>query len=626
MGTTQSKSSKDSKSSEAPAPQAQTGKLGALAPKSSSSSRDQLSEKASLAQSPSGSNPSLYGSTQTLGKNNAHDPEASYQRSQQHQHQQQAAQQPAAAAASSTASAGSGSMSGSGTLLLRVVEARGLSLPYGLSGNVRSDDPRLPYVVIEFDKNEAICTAKEWDREEALLGFHYRGNFDVCRESEVHISVYQRNPEGGHDILVGTAWFQPQLTDQNLQDDWININPSLESQNFNSNARSNNQPAGTIHVQASFKAKAGVKAKPLSMEDFELLKVIGKGSFGKVMQVRKKDTNRIYAMKIIKKSHIVERAEVSHTLAERMVLAKINHPFIVPLKFSFQNPEKLYLVLAFVNGGELFHHLQQEGRFEESRARFYTAELLCALECLHSFDIIYRDLKPENILLDFSGHIALCDFGLCKLNMKEGNKTNTFCGTPEYLAPEVLIGQGYTKAVDWWTLGILLYEMLTGLPPFYDENVNEMYKKILKDELRFPEDVGATAKDLLKGLLNRDPNQRLGSKNASEIKNHPFFAEIDWQRLMARKYTPPFRPNVASATDTSNFDEEFTSEAPQDSYAEGGASCLTDAIQNQFEGFSFRQEAAVAGSLMGANARYGASLASSLAQGSFRQVPGSLRR
>ena len=158
------------------------------------------------------------------------------------------------------------------------------------------------------------------------------------------------------------------------------------------------------------------------------------------MQVRKKDTGRIYAMKIIKKAHIVQRAEVSHTLAERNVLAQLNHPFIVPLKYSFQSPEKLYLVLAFVNGGELFYHLQREGKFSEDRAKFYTAELLCALECLHQYNIIYRDLKPENsiilltlVLLDYTGHIALCDFGLCKLDMKEGLKTNTFCGTPEYL-------------------------------------------------------------------------------------------------------------------------------------------------------------------------------------------------
>jgi serum/glucocorticoid-regulated kinase 2 len=235
----------------------------------------------------------------------------------------------------------------------------------------------------------------------------------------------------------------------------------------------------------------------MSVDDFELLKVIGKGSFGKVMQVRKKDTGRIYAMKIIKKAHIVERDEVAHTLAERTVLTKLNHPFIVPLKYSFQSPEKLYLCLAFVNGGELFFHLQQEDKFSEDRAKFYIAELLCALECLHSFGIIYRDLKPENILLDYTGHIALCDFGLCKLNMKDGNKTNTFCGTPEYLAPEVLIGKGYTKAVDWWTLGILLFEMIGGLPPFYDENTNIMYNKILRDKLIFHDFMSPEVVDLL---------------------------------------------------------------------------------------------------------------------------------
>lgn len=248
-------------------------------------------------------------------------------------------------------------------------------------------------------------------------------------------------------------------------------------------------------------------------------------------------------------------------------MAQINNPFIVPLKFSFQSPEKLYLVLAFVNGGELFHHLQREQRFDVNRARFYTAELLCALECLHGFNVVYRDLKPENILLDYSGHIALCDFGLCKMDMKDEDRTNSklrcsntrknkllmcvaaFCGTPEYLAPELLLGQGYDKSVDWWTLGVLLYEMLTGLPPYYDENTNEMYRKILSEPLHFPgpEIVPLPAKDLLIQLLDRRPEHRLGAKGPSEIKAHPFFNAIDWRKLLQRRYDPSFKPNVVGA-------------------------------------------------------------------------------
>ena len=223
-------------------------------------------------------------------------------------------------------------------------------------------------------------------------------------------------------------------------------------------------------------------------------------------------------------------------------------PFIVGLKFSFQTPTDLYLVTDYMSGGELFWHLQKEGRFDEKRAKFYIAELILALQHLHMHDIVYRDLKPENILLDANGHIALCDFGLCKLDMKDEDRTNTFCGTPEYLAPELLLGQGYTKTVDWWTLGVLLYEMLTGLPPFYDENTNEMYRKILSEPLHFPgpEIVPPAAKDLLTKLLNRKPEQRLGANGASEIKAHPFFHSIAWRKLLQRKYEPTFKPNVVS--------------------------------------------------------------------------------
>ncbi|KAF9313823.1 hypothetical protein BGZ91_006163 [Linnemannia elongata] len=352
---------------------------------------------------------------------------------------------------------------------------------------------------------------------------------------------------------------------------------------------------GKVRIQLVFKSHIG--NTHLAVDAFDLLKVIGKGSFGKVMQVRKRDTNRIYAMKILRKAHIISRSEVNHTLAERTVLAQINNPFIVPLKFSFQSPEKLYLVLAFVNGGELFHHLQREGRFSEERSRFYAAELLCALECLHGFNVVYRDLKPENILLDYTGHIALCDFGLCKLGMTETETTNTFCGTPEYLAPELLLGQGYTKTVDWWTLGVLLYEMLTGLPPFYDENIHEMYRKILQDELRFPDEISPDARSLLSDLLTRDPNERLGNSGSSAIKQHPFFKPISFPHLMAKKIQPPFKPSVSSAIDTSNFDEEFTSEEPLDSVVE--ESYLSETVQLQFKGFTYNpsQDGVLGGSM-----------------------------
>ncbi|KAJ6108545.1 AGC-kinase C-terminal [Penicillium sp. IBT 18751x] len=446
----------------------------------------------------------------------------------------------------------------------------------------------LPYALLDFEKNQVFV--------------------DAVSGSPENPPLYLRNPAArpgagrSEDIFLGATKVNPRFEEaQPYIDD-----PKL--------SKKDNQKAAAAHADQGRQAgqlgaewldlqfgggsiKIGVsfvenRQRSLKMEDFDLLKVVGKGSFGKVMQVMKKDTGRIYALKTIRKAHIISRSEVTHTLAERSVLAQINNPFIVPLKFSFQSPEKLYLVLAFVNGGELFHHLQREQRFDINRARFYTAELLCALECLHGFKVIYRDLKPENILLDYTGHIALCDFGLCKLDMKDEDRTNTFCGTPEYLAPELLLGNGYTKSVDWWTLGVLLYEMLTGLPPFYDENTNEMYRKILQEPLTFPSSdiVPPAARDLLTRLLDRDPQRRLGANGAAEIKSHHFFANIDWRKLLQRKYEPSFRPNVLDARDTDNFDREFTSEAPQDSYVDGPA--LSQTMQQQFAGWSYNRPVA----------------------------------
>lgn len=455
----------------------------------------------------------------------------------------------------------------------------------------------LLYFTIEYDNTVATIEPEYGTMSNPV--FNKISTFDVTRKLPyLKIDVFARVPS----ILLPSKTWQQEVGphDENLQAilNKINSNQDIHLDSFHlpvnlkidsaANIRllnhhwiSLDNGWGKINMSIDYKP---AKNKPLSIDDFDLLKVIGKGSFGKVMQVRKKDTQKIYALKALRKSYIVSKSEVTHTLAERTVLARVDCPFIVPLKFSFQSPEKLYLVLAFINGGELFYHLQKEGRFDLSRSRFYTAELLCALETLHNLDVIYRDLKPENILLDYQGHIALCDFGLCKLNMKDKEKTDTFCGTPEYLAPELLLGQGYSKVVDWWTLGVLLYEMLTGLPPYYDEDVPKMYKKILQEPLRFPDGFDRDAKDLLIGLLSRDPKRRLGYNGAHEIKKHPFFSQLSWKRLLMKGYIPPYKPPVNSAMDTSNFDQEFTREKPIDSVVD---EFLSESVQKQFGGWTY---------------------------------------
>ncbi|KAH6904302.1 AGC/Akt protein kinase [Coprinopsis sp. MPI-PUGE-AT-0042] len=483
----------------------------------------------------------------------------------------------------------------SGMLTIRIFSGRGLALAPGVplpepiqqalnqgppprrSTSNRESIQRkrywwLPYVVLEFDKNEILIDALGGDLSNPV--WNYRADFDVSRTSNISVSSYlrtsaaQSQDDMGNDLLIARVDLTPSLDGQHASDQWYSATAG----------------AGSFHLKIDFKP---IRNESLTIDHFDLLKVIGKGSFGKVMQVRKKDTQRVYALKTIRKAHIAQRpGEITHILAERTVLALVNNPFIVPLKFSFQNPDKLYLVMSFVNGGELFYHLQREGKFDEDRSRFYAAELLCALEHLHGFNVVYRDLKPENILLDYTGHIALCDFGLCKLNMSETEKTNTFCGTPEYIAPELLESHGYTKTVDWWTLGVLLYEMMTGLPPFYDENVNVMYQRILSDPLQFPPDISAEAKSVMTGLLNRNPAQRLGANGGEEIKRHPFFAKyIDWRLLLSKKIQPPFKPSVESVLDVANFDTDFTNEEAQDSVVTESA--LSETVQDQFRGFTY---------------------------------------
>uniref|UniRef100_A0A4W6DS18 Serine/threonine-protein kinase Sgk1 n=1 Tax=Lates calcarifer TaxID=8187 RepID=A0A4W6DS18_LATCA len=331
-------------------------------------------------------------------------------------------------------------------------------------------------------------------------------------------------------------------------------------------------------------------AKPT---DFDFLKVIGKGSFGKVFLAKRKHDEKYYAVKVLQKKVILNRKEQKHIMAERNVLLKnVKHPFLVGLHYSFQTTDKLYFVLDFINGGELFFHLQKERTFPEPRAKFYIAEMASALGYLHSLNIVYRDLKPENILLDQEGHIVLTDFGLCKEGISQTDTTTTFCGTPEYLAPEVLRKQPYDNTVDWWCLGSVLYEMLFGLPPFYSRDTHEMYDNILHKPLAMRPGASSTAWSLLQGLLEKDGTHRLGSRDDfNEIKAHSFFASINWDDLEQKKIPPPFKPKVNSYCDISNFDPEFTEEMVSSSICWSQEHSIVNAsvmeADDAFVGFSY---------------------------------------
>jgi serine/threonine protein kinase len=369
----------------------------------------------------------------------------------------------------------------------------------------------------------------------------------------------------------------------------------------------------------------------VSIHDFHLLKVLGRGSFGKVFLVRpvRGSQSEVYAMKVLKKSEIIRRQQLEHTLTERFVLATIRNPFILSLHHAFQTSDKLFLVTDYCPGGELFFHLKRLRRFTEGMVRFYSAEISSALAHLHSHGIVYRDLKPENILLDRKGHVTLTDFGLARRlsitpsTQSAGSRARqelTFCGTPEYLSPEMILHRrtrcGYDYLVDWWALGVVCFELLTGLPPFYDRDFQKMCDKILYRPLSFPastvsrtgtgSSTGLTrsAEDLIRGLLQREPGRRLrfiesdGITDASlavqqqfMLQRHSFYEQTDWERIVTGHAEPPYAPaRPRDTTDTCNFDSEFTklpvrySDSPVD---EASSTTLSPADQRLFDGFSF---------------------------------------
>ncbi|XP_013140903.1 PREDICTED: atypical protein kinase C isoform X5 [Papilio polytes] len=335
-----------------------------------------------------------------------------------------------------------------------------------------------------------------------------------------------------------------------------------------------------------------------SLEDFELIRVIGRGSYAKVLMVELKRTKRVYAMKVIKKALVTDDEDIDWVQTEKHVFETAsNHPFLVGLHSCFQTPSRLFFVIEFVRGGDLMFHMQRQRRLPEEHARFYAAEISLALHFLHERGVIYRDLKLDNVLLDHEGHIKLTDYGMCKEGVRPGDTTSTFCGTPNYIAPEILRGEEYGFSVDWWALGVLTYEMLAGRSPFDiaqaadnpDQNTEDyLFQVILEKTIRIPRSLSVKAASVLKGFLNKNPVERLGCGEGAflDIVNHPFFKSIEWEMLEQKQVVPPFKPRLEGERDLANFPPEFTDE-PVHLTPDDDSTVIADIDQSEFEGFEY---------------------------------------
>ncbi|BAO41978.1 protein kinase C-like 1 [Kluyveromyces marxianus DMKU3-1042] len=404
-----------------------------------------------------------------------------------------------------------------------------------------------------------------------------KNDYDLVEETVTSQEIHSETPTPhSESIHAPTSLEAPSLPPDDISKVVSKSPPSSPQKSYSS---------GTRHKRKT------PKRRKVSLDDFVLLKVLGKGNFGKVLLARSKNTNSLCAIKVLKKDNIIKNHDIESARAEKKVFllaTETKHPFLTNLYCSFQTENRIYFAMEFIGGGDLMWHVQNQ-RLSVRRAKFYAAEVLLSLKYFHDNGVIYRDLKLENILLTPEGHIKIADYGLCKDNMWYGNKTSTFCGTPEFMAPEILKGQAYTKAVDWWAFGVLLYQMLLCQSPFSGDDEDEVFNAILTDEPLYPIDMAGDIVQIFQGLLTKDPEKRLGAgpKDALEVMAEPFFSNINFDDILNLRVEPPFVPEIKAADDTSYFEKEFTSAPPTLTPL---PSVLSSDLQEEFRGFSFMPE------------------------------------
>ncbi|XP_061869131.1 protein kinase C zeta type isoform X2 [Colius striatus] len=388
---------------------------------------------------------------------------------------------------------------------------------------------------------------------------------------------------------------EPQLDDKN---DEVDL-PSEETDGipYIPSSRKQDIKDDSEDIKPVIDGMDGIKiSQGLGLQDFDLIRVIGRGSYAKVLLVRLKKNDQIYAMKVVKKELVHDDEDIDWVQTEKHVFEQASsNPFLVGLHSCFQTTSRLFLVIEYVNGGDLMFHMQRQRKLPEEHARFYAAEICIALNFLHERGIIYRDLKLDNVLLDAEGHIKLTDYGMCKEGLGPGDTTSTFCGTPNYIAPEILRGEEYGFSVDWWALGVLMFEMMAGRSPFDiitdnpDMNTEDyLFQVILEKPIRIPRFLSVKASHVLKGFLNKDPKERLGCQpqtGFSDIKSHTFFRSIDWDLLEKKQTTPPFQPQITDDYGLDNFDTQFTSEPVQ--LTPDDEDIIKRIDQSEFEGFDY---------------------------------------